>query len=78
MPKLSEDLFAVPDGEVHPRWFRAGEEVTGDVAKAAEAQGKLGPAKKRKARAGAKAAEAAATPAGPAEDKGLFAAPENK
>ena len=41
MPKLTDDLFAVPDGELHPRWFRAGDDVTGSVAAAAEAQGKL-------------------------------------
>lgn len=41
MPKLSEDLFAVPDGALHPRWFLAGEDVQGAVADAARAQGKL-------------------------------------
>lgn len=46
MPKLTQDIFAVPDGELHPRWFRAGDEVTGAVAAAAEAQGKLATGKK--------------------------------
>ena len=41
MPKLSDDIFAVPDGELHPRWFKAGEDVTGSVAVAAAEQGKL-------------------------------------
>ena len=41
MPKLTEDLFAVPDGEIYPRWFKAGEVVTGDVARAALSRGIL-------------------------------------
>lgn len=41
MAKLTQDLFAVPDGEIHPRWFKAGDDVTGTVAEAAKAQGKL-------------------------------------
>lgn len=41
MPVLSEDIFAVPDGEIHPKWFRAGDNVTGQVAVAARDQGKL-------------------------------------
>jgi len=41
MPKLTEDLFAVPDGEIYPRWFRAGEVVTGEVARAALSRGIL-------------------------------------
>lgn len=41
MPKLLEDLYAVPDGEIYPKWFRAGEDVTGDVAKAARSRGIL-------------------------------------
>jgi hypothetical protein len=41
MATLSADIFAVPDGEVYPRWFRSGEAVTGAVAEAAKAQGKL-------------------------------------
>jgi hypothetical protein len=47
MATLSADIFAVPDGEVHPRWFRAGEAVTGAVAEAAKAQGKLVQAQRR-------------------------------
>ena len=47
MPKLTEDLWAVPDGEVHPRWFRAGDEVTGEVAVAAAEQGKIAQPKKK-------------------------------
>ena len=41
MPKLKSDIFAVPDGDLHPRWFRAGEDVSGDVERAAMDQGKL-------------------------------------
>lgn len=41
MPKLKERFFAVPDGEIHPKWFEAGEFVTGQVAKAAEELGLL-------------------------------------
>jgi hypothetical protein len=41
MPRLTEDLFAVPDGEIYPRWFRAGEVVTGDVEQAARSRGIL-------------------------------------
>ncbi len=41
MPKLKQDIFAVPDGEIHPKLFRAGEEVTGRVAAAAAEQGKI-------------------------------------
>lgn len=63
MPKLTEDLFAVPDGDLHPRWFRAGDEVSGAVAKAAKAQGKLADEPARK--------HSAAT-------KSRGAAPENK
>jgi len=40
MIRLAEDIFAVPDGELHPRWFKAGEDVSGAVAEAAIAQGK--------------------------------------
>jgi len=47
MPKLSEDLFAVPEGALHPRWFRAGEDVQGAVAEAAKAQGKLAQEQKK-------------------------------
>lgn len=41
MPKLKEDIFAVPDGAIYPQWFRAGEEVIGCVAVAAKELGKL-------------------------------------
>jgi hypothetical protein len=41
MPKLTEDLFAVPDGEIYPRMFKAGEEVTGQVERAARSRGIL-------------------------------------
>lgn len=54
MPKLTEDIYAVPDGEIHPRLFKAGEDVTGNVAAAAEEQGKL--AKPRKKASTTKAA----------------------
>lgn len=41
MPKLTKDFFAVPDGEVYPVWFRAGDTVGGSVALAAEQEGIL-------------------------------------
>jgi len=41
MPKLTEDLFAVADGEIYPRWFKAGEDVSGDVERAARSRGIL-------------------------------------
>jgi hypothetical protein len=41
MPKLKNDFFAVPDGEIYPRRFSAGDEVTGSVAIAAEQEGLL-------------------------------------
>lgn len=41
MPELKEDIFAVPDGEIYPRKFCAGEDVGGAVASAADEQGKL-------------------------------------
>lgn len=49
MPKLADDIFAVPEGELHPRWFKAGETVTGSVAEAAAAQGKLEPERQKRA-----------------------------
>lgn len=39
MAKLTQDLFAVADGEIHPRWFKAGEEVMGQVERAARSRG---------------------------------------
>lgn len=41
MAKLSDDIFAVPDDSLYPKWFRSGQDVTGSVAKAAKEQGKL-------------------------------------
>ena len=41
MAKLTERLFAVPDGEIYPRWFEAGEEVTGEVERSARSRGIL-------------------------------------
>lgn len=35
MAKLKEDFYAVPNGEIYPRWFRAGDDVTGEVEAAA-------------------------------------------
>lgn len=46
MPKLTKDLFAVPDGEIYPVMFKAGEEVTGGVARAAMKRGILEPEKR--------------------------------
>lgn len=39
MAKLTERLYAVPDGEIYPRWFEAGEEVAGDVERSARSRG---------------------------------------
>lgn len=41
MPKLTKTIRAVPPGEVYPRTFEAGEEVSGRVAEIAEAMGAL-------------------------------------
>lgn len=41
MAKLAKALFIVPDGEIYPRWFRAGAEVTGNVERAARKRGIL-------------------------------------
>lgn len=41
MPKLKSDFFAVPDGEIYPRHYGAGEDVFGSVALAAEQEGLL-------------------------------------
>jgi hypothetical protein len=41
MAKLKKRIFAVPDGEIHPRWFEVGEDVSGSVEQAAKAQGAL-------------------------------------
>lgn len=53
MAKLTERLYAVPDGEIYPRWFEVGEDVTGDVEKAARSRGIVEAPKKqgRKAKA---------------------------
>ena len=63
MAKLTKDQFAVPDGQIYPKWFREGEEVTGDVAKAARSRGIL--------------AEEGSAKAAP-RSKALKGAPENK
>lgn len=41
MAKLTQDIYAVPDGELHPQLFRAGQNVSGSVEDAAREQGKL-------------------------------------
>jgi hypothetical protein len=41
MAILREDFFAVPDGEIYPRMFRAGETVSGQVKEAAIRMGKV-------------------------------------
>lgn len=41
---LTENYLAVPDGQVYPTLFKAGEEVTGNVAAAALADKKAKPA----------------------------------
>ena len=38
---LKEDFFAVPDGEIYPKMYRAGDAVTGQVADAARRNGLL-------------------------------------
>ena len=35
---MKERFLAVPEGEIYPKWFEAGEVVTGSVAKAAQEQ----------------------------------------
>ena len=39
MAKLTERLYAVADGDIYPRWFEVGEEVTGQVEKSARSRG---------------------------------------
>lgn len=52
MAKLKESFFAVPDGEIYPRWFEAGEEVFGDLERLARIDGKLAePRRKAKKKA---------------------------
>lgn len=42
MPKLTADLFIVPDGEIYPRLFKAGDEaVPENVERAARKRGIL-------------------------------------
>lgn len=62
MAKLKERFHAVPDGEIYPRWFEAGEEVSGAVADAARECGLLDDKKPARAPS-AKAMD------GPAENK---------
>ena len=51
MAKLAQDWFAVPPGEVHPRWMLAGEECPAELEAEARAAGKLGaPVARRKAK----------------------------
>lgn len=57
MPKLTERLFAVPDGEIYPRWFEAGEEVTGQVERSARNRGIVERAKPKTKRKAMKAPE---------------------
>lgn len=47
MAILKEAFFAVPDGEVYPVWFQAGDTVTGDVEKAAREEGLISEPQKR-------------------------------
>lgn len=49
MAKLTEDLFAVSDGEIYPRWFKAGEEVSGGVERSARSRGILEQPKQKRA-----------------------------
>ena len=52
MPKLTKQLFIVPDGEIYPRMFQPGDEVSGNVERAARKRGILEtpkPAPRRKA-----------------------------
>lgn len=41
MTKLKEAFFAVPNGGIYPRWFAAGDDVSGAVEQAARDQGKI-------------------------------------
>ena len=62
MPKLTQDLFGAPEGEIHPRTFAAGEECPPSLEDAARWLGILD--------------EAGA--AAPVEKKAKGGAPENK
>lgn len=73
MTTLSKDIFAVPDGGIHPRWFRAGEQVSGQVARAAAAQGAIAPAANASPEIAPEAPRKRGRPA-----KKAMASPENK
>ena len=47
MAILKKPFFAVPDGEVYPVWFQAGDTVTGAVEKAAREEGLISEPQKR-------------------------------
>lgn len=78
MPKVATPFDGVPDGQVHPRHFKKGDTVSGDLARVAAAEGWLEGSKpkaapkakapaKRKAKKPAAPKAAAASPAKPAE-----------
>lgn len=56
MPRVAVPFDGVPDGQVHPRRFEAGDQVEGDLARVARTEGWLEkserkpPAKKKAAR----------------------------
>lgn len=76
MAKLKERMFGVPDGEIHPRWFEAGDEVTGELEAAALAEGKIAPHKAGNAKAVAAAPENKAVPGPTAPAPSAPPAPE--
>lgn len=47
MVKLTKDFYGVADGEIYPQLFKAGEEVEGDLAKVAVANGFAGKKSKK-------------------------------
>jgi pyruvate/2-oxoglutarate dehydrogenase complex dihydrolipoamide acyltransferase (E2) component len=65
--KLMQQLECVPDGEVYPKLYRAGEVVDGNVAKAALDQGKGTPADAANDTPVPAKTQAPAAPVGPKE-----------
>ncbi len=65
MSKLKSDFFAVPDGDIYPRLFCAGDDVFGSVALVAEQEGLLVDPKMDK-------------PSARRKTKAIKSAPENK
>lgn len=62
MPQLKQPFFGVPDGEIYPKQFRAGQDVTGDLAEQAAVAGALEVPKKKKPAPAAPETAAASAP----------------